>query len=288
MSKEQILKAAKALPTVPQAISRLYSLLQDPESCAADFEEVIKPDPALSVNLLRLANSASFGIPRQVSSVHDAITLLGLRRVFEVATSASFLQIIPKRLAGYEIEAQAFWQHSAAVAVLSEQLNQDLKLGPADMIFTTGLLHDIGKLVICTFLAESETELKEKIHSDTLSIVEIERKILDTDHAEIGALLGEEWNLPQETLWAARWHHSPSDAPGEVNHTLIDLIHLADGLAHMLGHGADIGELAREIDPQASERLGMTVRKMEIAAAKTMERINKFGELFTGSNGGKQ
>lgn len=102
----------------------------------AEFEAVIRPDTALTTSLLRLANSAYFGRSRKIDSVRQAITLLGVKRLFKVAAGAAFTAIIPSRIPGYEIEAQAFWKHNVAVAILSERLAIDL--GAADQIMGLG------------------------------------------------------------------------------------------------------------------------------------------------------
>jgi putative nucleotidyltransferase with HDIG domain len=281
MSLQRILRRMESLPTLPAAVSRLYGLLQDPSSSASDFERVIRPDAALTANLLRMANSPFFGLPRKVTEIRLAITLLGVKRVFEAATSASFLRLIPTRLAGYEIEAKAFWQHCAAVAIIGERLATELKLRAPDMIFTAGLLHDIGKLAVSSFLLEEPREMRARFGSKSdESYLDIERETLGTDHTEIGAAVAERWGLPPMMGAAARWHHTPSEIPDQALRPAVDLVHVADGLAHILGHGADAGELQRRIDAQVLDRLGVKVQRLEHVASETLEQINGLGELF--------
>jgi len=120
--KQRILDATAALPLLPSSVMRLRTVLDDPRSSADAVEAVVRPDAALTGNLLRMANSAFFGVPRRIESVRQAITLLGMRRVYEAAVGASFLCLIPERLLGYGLEASAFWRHCVAVAVLGERL----------------------------------------------------------------------------------------------------------------------------------------------------------------------
>src|SRR5690606_4589431 len=117
----------------------------DPRTSVKDLEEVIRPDLALTANLLHVANSALFRGRVEVAAVREAVVRLGVRQVLGVAASAHFRRVIPERLAGYEIDAHAFWVHGVAVATLAERLRRHLGGGGTEHAFTAGLLHDVGK-----------------------------------------------------------------------------------------------------------------------------------------------
>jgi putative nucleotidyltransferase with HDIG domain len=282
---EDILAKVDALPTLPTAVSRLSALLQDETTSAKDFEDVIAPDPALTANLLRMANSAYFGMRREVESVGHAVTVMGTKRVFEVAAGASFSKTIPSSIPGYEIDADRFWQHCIAVAILSERLSVELGVKTPALTFTSGMLHDIGKLAIGSFLLDDSTEILEKIRNGEMEFVAAEREVLGSDHAEVGATIADKWDLPESIGAAARWHHAPEEAPSDVDQTLVDLVHAADGLAHSLGYGADVGELSRSMDRKAIERLGIKVQRLEMVACDTLDEIRQVGEVFAPSGG---
>jgi putative nucleotidyltransferase with HDIG domain len=275
----QILERIKSLPTLSASTLRLSQLIRDDRSSAADFEKVIRPDLALTANLLRVANSAYFGLRNRAESVRQAITLLGLKRVFDVATSAALAPAIPARLPGYEVDARTFWIHSAAVAVLSERIAAELRLKTPDLLFTAGLLHDVGKLAVCAFVAEEQEQILA-LTSAGRPFVLAEKDVLGVTHAELGGSVAEAWSLPQAVAWSARWHHAPTAAPADVDATLVALVHVADALAHQLGFGADAGELARNIDLEAASRLGLNVRRLESVASGSLEHIRELGELF--------
>ena len=274
-----ILSRVKALPTLSGAALRLSELARDQRSSAADFERVIRPDPALTANLLRVANSAYFGLRNRVESVKQAVTVLGLTRVSEVAAAAAFAPVIPARLPGYDIEASAFWLHSVAVAVLSERLAVELKMPRPDLTFTAGLLHDIGKLAIGTFVSQESVEILGRVRGG-LAFASAEREVLGVDHAEVGALVADAWRLPAAMGAVARWHHAPDDVPEGVDRPLVDLVHAADGLAHALGLGADVGELARQIAPGTEARLGIRARRLERVAGASLDAIREMAGLF--------
>jgi putative nucleotidyltransferase with HDIG domain len=275
----------RALPALSAAAARLHALAADPRSSAADLDEVIRPDPALTANLLRLANSAYFGRRRRAETPRQAIALLGLRRVCDVATTAAFAPIIPPRLPGYEIVAQAFWLHSVAVAVLAERLAAEAaELAPA-LTFTAALLHDIGKLAIATFVADEGEEILALVRQGGGAFAAAERAVLGVDHGEVGGLVAEAWQLPPAVAVAARWHHRPAAAP-EPARRRCALIHAADALAHALGLGADAGELARMIDPEAVRLAGVSVQRLERIASESIESIHEMGRAFTAGGEG--
>jgi putative nucleotidyltransferase with HDIG domain len=278
------------LPTLPSSVARLSALARDERSSARDYQEVITHDPALTTNLLRLANSAFFGRPRQVTSVRQAVTFLGTKRVVEVALAAAFSGVLPEALPGYGIQAATFWRHCVAVAVLSERIADDRALSKDCDGFTCGLLHDIGKLVTSAYLARQTGEIMESIWGQRQVFIVAEHQILGADHAEIGAAVAEKWNLPEAVCAVVRWHHSPSRRgergaeDGEAD--LVDVVHVADCLAHAFGFGTDIGELSREIDSGAVGRIGAPVRRLEHIVGEAAAEIEDLSAVFVDIRGG--
>lgn len=287
ISTDQVLQRVKRLPILPSSMSRLWALARDERAGAAEFEKVIRPDPALTANLLRVANSAYFGLRCRAETVRHAVTLLGMKRVCELATSVAFAPAIPARLPGYEIDAAAFWTHSVAVAVFAERLATELRAGAPDMIFTAGLLHDIGKLVVGALVAEEQGAIMDRVrHGETF--IDAERAVLGLDHAELGGTVAQAWCLPPAATWAARWHHRPNEVPPEADRTLVGLVHAADALAHAMGLGADRGELAREVDGNVERSLGVKARRLEAVASSTVDGIREMAGLFAGAAGGNR
>jgi putative nucleotidyltransferase with HDIG domain len=279
---EEILASVRQLPTLSATTVRLWALVRDAGSSSADFERVIRPDLALTANLLRVANSAYFGLRTRVESVRHAVTMLGLKRVTELAASASLAPAIPRHIPGYEMDAAGFWLHSVAVAVLAEKLAVALGCGTPDMLFTAGLLHDVGKLAVASYVARNEAPIRDRMRGGRPFVL-AEREVLGHDHAEVGDAVAEAWNLPRPARWAIRWHHRPSGA--DAGATLVALVHAADALAHQLGFGADAWELAREIDTGVEERLGVRARRLEAVASDSLEAIREMGALFRAPGG---
>ena len=271
--KDQLLNRMRGLPTLPECFFRLQRVLANDHAGAADLERVIKPDPALTANLLRVANSAYFNCPRKVTGIRHAIVLMGTRQVYEAAASASFALVIPGNLLGYGIRASEFWLHSMSVAMLSQRLARELRLDTSDQTYTAGLLHDIGKLVIGVFLADSAREVLHLMRDKDLSFIDAEHQALGTDHAMVGATLAERWRLPREVVEVVRHHHAPDEGVPGQSQRLVDLVHVADSLSHSLGYGSDVGELARQVSSGAPGRLGLEPGVLERIASETMDQI---------------
>lgn len=282
---EKILAHVEDLPTLPDVVARLSLLISGDVWSAADFEEVVELDPALTANLLRLANSPYFGFSRKITSVRQAVTLMGIKRVFEVAASGAFSRVIPPHISGYDMQAREFWRHSIAVAIYSERLVLELGLSLPTLTFTAALLHDVGKLVIGAFLSQESGSMMQRLNAGDTTMVEVEHATLGTDHAQVGALVAKKWNLPEVVEIANQWHHRPNEVPAD-HQMLIDLIHTADLLAHSLGYGVDCGELSRRLDPEVAKRLTLTPMALERVAVSTFDQIQSMSGMFGG--GGKK
>jgi putative nucleotidyltransferase with HDIG domain len=287
ITPEKIAAQLKQMPTIPTTAVKLAKLARDERSSAADFEQAIRPDPALTANLLRIVNSAYFGLRSRAETVRQAVTLLGVKRTSELASAAGFAPIVPARLPGYEMDAATFWLHCVAVAVLSERLCAELGVARPDLIFTAGLLHDIGKLGMGVFVSQSSEQILGRVRGAGLSFVAAEREVLGTDHTELGAAVATAWSLPEAVVNVARWHHKPGDAPAGDMRTLVDVVHTADALAHALGLGMGAGELAITVDPETETRLGIRARRLERVAGDSLEEIHEMARLFTPAGGAR-
>ncbi len=286
-AREAILARVRELPTLSASALRLGELAQDGRSSAADFEHAIRPDPALTANLLRFANVAYFGLRSRAESVKQAVTLLGVKRVSEIAAAAALAPVIPPRLGGYGVSASEFWLHCVAVAVLTERLTDELGLLRSERLFTAAVLHDVGKLAIGTSVELASGEILGRVRRDGEPLVAAERAVLGLDHGEVGGLVAEAWRLPTVAGTVARWHHAPGDAPPSADGGTIDIVHVADALAHSMGFGADAAELARAVDPGAEARLGIRPRSLERVASASVEEIHQLAALFGAPPGGR-
>jgi HD-like signal output (HDOD) protein len=285
VTEAQVVASLSALPAFPQVLPEVQRIVADERCTVAQLEAVIAPDAAITVNVLALVNSAAFALPRRVESVRQALSLLGTRRVVDVVTAAAYSRVLPDELPGYRIGAAEFWTHCSAVAVLATQVQRALpteaRRESGGDLFTAGLLHDLGKLAIATFLEDNVDQALVALRGGQQDFFGAEREALGTDHALVGELLARRWNLPTLVEIVARWHHAPSAAPAE-HQVAVSVVHLANALAHGLGLGADAGELAREVDLAAIDALGLQGEQIEGLCADALEEVERLSDALGG------
>jgi len=196
------------LATLPSTVVELLYLLKDPTICASDVVKVLERDPAMAANVLKLSNSAFYGARRKVSSVQDALVMLGNRSVMTMAFATGMAPVLRKDLEGYGITRERFWDHAvlsaSAAAFAADRLGSGHFRCEA---FTAGLVHDVGMLVINPHLVREGICLSETRSS--YDITASEREALGFDHCDAGALLAENWGFPPILAEAIRHHHAP-------------------------------------------------------------------------------
>jgi putative nucleotidyltransferase with HDIG domain len=271
-----IVACIEALPTLPEAVARLTVLLQDERATTIDFEKAVHSDPAVTVNLLRAANSVHHGGLEPVTTVRQAVARIGLRRVYEVAIGTSFRRSLPLRLSGYGLDGPAFWLHCTATAVLAEGLGREIHLPAADIAFTAGLLHDVGKLVIGGFLAE----LMPESNWWTFGTATAERELLGSNHCDVGEEIALRWRLPLPIALACRWHHESETAGDGVDTDLAAVVHVADYLAYMAGFPGDAG-VGKTLDPLVQQRLGLSLERLEQLAEASKEQVLQLSHVIS-------
>ncbi len=284
--RRAILAQIKSVPSMPSVVMKLRSFLNDPDVSFDELAKVIEYDPGLTANVLQLANSAYFGWSRSIKTVKEAITRLGTNRVFQMVLCMSVAPLVRKPIKGYDTTAEGLWLHSIATAICAEELVVQLGLKDLEEAFTAGLLHDMGKVVLGTFVEIDDEPIKEIVISDNLSFNEAEQMVLGIDHAEVAGELLRTWNLPDEVVAAARWHHQPHMAD-ESCQQLVDLIHVADFLCLNFGFGVGVDGLQYRLDETANARLGLKIGMAEAVGIKVHEGVEELGNMFAPAMKGK-
>jgi putative nucleotidyltransferase with HDIG domain len=279
--KKTILARIRTVPSLPSVVIKIRQYLKDPDVNFSELARVIEHDPGLTANILQLANSAYFGWTRRIKTVKEAITRLGTNRVFQMVLCMSVAPLVRKPIKGYDLDANQLWEHSFAAAICAEKLVQVLKLRGREEAFTAALLHDMGKVVLGTFVEVDDEPIKQMVMDEGLSFNEAERKVLGIDHGEVAGELLRYWNLPEEVAVGAHWHHEPSRA--EEHQEVADLVHAADVVCMRFGwaEGSDL-EFYR-IDSAALDRLGVTPAVADETVARTEAEFNEMRELYAGS-----
>jgi len=258
---EHILKRVQALPPLPTSALRVIALTKNSATTVKELEIVIAQDPALTAGILRQANSAFYGYARRISSLQEAIVMLGFHVIQGLAMASAVAPLLKTNLLGYEIEQEGLWKHSMLTAMTAKRLCHYRKLPYGDVAFTAGLLHDIGKLVISIYVEEVGSFLVKKVEQAKLPYAELEEKIIGYSHATVGGFLARTWFLPEDLVSAISYHHNPSQAPSFLE--LASVVHVANGLASLLGIGGGVDSLLNPIQAEALHRLSLKQADLE-------------------------
>ncbi|MEW5993158.1 MAG: HDOD domain-containing protein [Candidatus Zixiibacteriota bacterium] len=228
----QVVSNIRNLPTPPIVFTQIQKVTNDPDASAIKVAAVLSEDPAMSVKVLKLTNSAFYGLSREVASVKQAVMIVGMEAIKNLVLSASILEMFKDMNIDSRYQ-ERFWRHSLAVGsccrVLGRRVHGKGFLDP-DTAFSAGLLHDIGKMVISCYLTEEFSRFVEARKNDTsLTDFELEEQLLGFTHTQIGAFLATHWKLPQPLCNAIAFHHRPQTC--KQQNPLVHITHLADYLA---------------------------------------------------------
>jgi putative nucleotidyltransferase with HDIG domain len=242
------------LPSLPQAVLDVMTLLGDEDASVGDIADRIERDQALTARTLRIANSAFYGVPGRIGTIRNAIGVLGLRTVGTLLTTAAVSAQFASAKCP-EFQFGVFWRHAIATALTARGMAQQLRMDE-NIAFTAGLLHDIGRLALATqFPAETGQVLRYALEAD-LPTLEAERRVLEIDHLAVGVLIGTHWHFPPAVVAAIEQHHAPAAGTAP---TIVDIVHVADALAHGLDPSASADESVPAVDLAAWGRLGLSV-----------------------------
>lgn len=239
---EDILQSISELPPFPMVIQRTLQLIDDPQSSAQDVVDVIQYDQSITMDVLRLCNSAYFGLRRDVHSLREALVMIGFNQLLEIILSREGARLYGKPCTGYDLSQGELWRHSVACALLSKIIAKRLNKETSPAHFTAALLHDIGKMVLSNFLKDYLEEIRDLTQKKQLSFVEAEREVLGIDHAELGGKITEQWGFPKVIVSAVWYHHTPFLT--QENHEMVQLIYMCDMVALMTGIGGGVDGLS--------------------------------------------
>jgi putative nucleotidyltransferase with HDIG domain len=277
LHQKNITSLVKSFPSMPGAAVKLLVLMDDPDINVSQIEAILGQDPGLMANILKLANSAYFGMPSKVGSIKQAVVLLGLKRLMQIVIASCVSAIIDKPVAGYDLPPGELWHHSIGVSVAAEGLMKELNIEAAEEIFTAALLHDVGKLVVGEFI-DNDIKKIEAALSQGISFETAENMVLGTNHADIGAEILTQWSLPSVIVNAVRWHHSPESADGAE--MMLDIIHVANVLCLMIGVGVGRDGLQYCPSEAVVERLGLEPYHLEKVASQVLQWVNELSDAL--------
>jgi len=278
-----LIKDIGGLVTLPDVYLKINRLVDDPNTNSADIAKAVSQDPSFTVRLLRVANSSLYGFSSKIDSVPKAVTIIGTAQVRSLALSmsvASSFAGLPNEL----VSMDNFWRHSLLCALAARHLAREARRCDPDALFTAGLLHDIGELVIFNRLPDQAREALELVldSQDEMPIFQAEHEVMGFDHAEVGGELARQWQLPPLLEECIAHHHAIANAKSHPRETA--LIHLANIIALM----AEIDTLDPDdvppIDPLAWELTGLNEDSVEPAMRAIQAEVVEVEKLFLGNS----
>lgn len=260
---EQLLAKADDLPVLPHIAMEILNLIEDKTSVPEDFENVIENDQVMTLKILKIANSAYYGYPREIITIKEAIVILGTDTLKSLVLSLLTRQILSRSLDTYGLKKGELWEHSLAVAMVARSIAKAMKFANPEGYFVAGLLHDVGKLVLDFYLQDSAKVIKQQIREGGLDFVKAEERVLGVDHAFIGAKLLEKWNLPKFLVESVRFHHALEIAP-EIVRKDSYIIDIANRLAYRVAPGSGFESYTeKKVSPAEYGKIGLTSAHIE-------------------------
>ena len=237
------------LPTIPSVLQRLLRVIENPKVSLNEISNTILSDPVLTSRVLKLVNSPIYGFPGRISSLTQALILLGLNVVRGMLLGVSVFEAMEMTMTG-------LWKHSLGCAVTARLVAKRVGASEPEEIAVAALLHDIGKVVLKLKYPEDYSAVIKKTEETGMYIVEVEKEIFHITHADAGSWIAQKWNFPKHLVEAIAYHHKPQIARNVPMHAAI--VHFSDALVRAKGFGFSGDPYVPQIHPAAWKLLNLS------------------------------
>jgi len=268
LEPRDLVKAAGSISSLPMIFTRINDAVNNPRSSIADIGRVIGEDPGLTARLLRIVNSAFYSFPSKIDTISRAVTIVGTQQLRDLALATSVMKVfkgIPEDLMNME----AFWCHSIACGITARVLASHRRESNLERYFVTGMLHDIGRLLLFMNLPKQARAALLRCQQSGELFYQVEFEEIGFDHATVGSALLQAWNLPASLEEVVACHHAPQKALRYPIETAI--VHLADIIAHTMELGSSGERLVPQLNPDAWERIGLPASLLPA----TLEQVDR-------------
>jgi len=275
---KRILKSIQTLPPFPATIQKVMALAGNPDSSLTELVAVVRLDQAITANILRICNSAYFGLRRPVDNVNDAIMYMGKKNVLRAVMTAGMSRYF-RTQKGYDVKGGDLWEHAVAVALMAQICAAKMSRPDDPRLFTAAILHDIGKMVLGEFVHESWKKIQELVEKQQYSFLEAEEEVIGVNHAELGGEVARIWKFPDEILKAIAFHHRPDLLTD--NDTVPWIVYLANQVCHLMGIGVGTDALSYRAVGDVAGRLSLKQRDLEDMMAELHLKLQGAKELVS-------
>ena len=275
---DDILAAVENVPSSPQVLQKVLALVNDPDFSFDRLMDIVSLDPGITAAVLRMCNSAYFGLKQPVSSLQQALTFLGVNNIIDVVMSNEVVGFYRDSQEGYIMERGELWRHSMATALLARMIGKEMKFNDLSTLFTAALLHDIGKIVLSQFVKEEFEAIEKLVQEQGRDFVAAERQVLGLDHAVLGAKMAQLWKLPAPIIRAIAYHHDPMKAKGDQQ--LVRLVALANLIVLSMGVGGGVQGLAVPAPSELLTEFKLTSQNLQEYHLKVGDILHEADELL--------
>ena len=275
---QTILSDIDRLTPVPWIVNQVMAKVEEPNSDLRDIADVIAHDPLMTAEIIRMCNSAYFGLPRAIESVHDAIALLGLDQVVDLVLLQSGAKDLAQTHTGYGLNENDLWRSAVLSAMIARDLAPKMGIDQVHLLFTAALLKDIGKVILDRHIVGVFERINQLVCEEKFSFREAEKKIIGIDHAELGAIVAKQWRFSPRLVHLIR-HHHPEDETTRQD-PMIAAIHLADMMTLMMGIGLGADGLAYRFYEDILNHFAISARDMELLILGSAEKLEKVDALI--------
>ncbi len=264
------------MPSLPTSVTKIMEICNNPATSPADLNKVISLDPVLMGKVMKLINSAYYGLSQEITSLVRAIIMLGINTVKNLALSTAVLGSIGKSSAFQALNMDGFWRHSLCVGATSKLIAQKRSIDKKilEEYFIAGILHDIGKIPLNYVLAEDYVAAMSISDRDHIPLYQSEKQSMGIDHGDVGTMIGKSWKLGGEILDAISYHHKLEGYEGKHQDILTTVV-MANYFANAFEIGFSGDRYPERVPPSVIERLGTSIDYLEEIEEKVTEEIEK-------------
>ncbi len=266
---QKFMEKRVVLPEIPSIVYELNEVISNPLSSADRMAQVINKSPSLTALLLKIVNSSFYGLPSRVDRVSLAVTLIGTREISALALGISILSMF-KKIPSKLLNMQSFLHHCLACGIVSRLLAAQKSMLQTEQMFTSGLLHDLGRLIVLIYFPEEALAVMQQAEATSSCLYMEENRLWGCHHAQIGKFLMNQWKLPLSLENAVYFHHEPAEAPEPVSAAIV---HVADILVNALGIGTSGERLVPPLEPKAWESLKLPVSCLEVVTRQVVNQL---------------
>ena len=280
---EKIIKEIDRLKPVSYIGDKIMEIISNPDSSLAELVDIVKYDQGMTANLLRICNSAYFGLAKEITSVKQAVAYLGIDKVASLIMMGNSADNFKEAQAGYDLTEGELWRYSVSSALMAQDLAEKRNLNNISLIFTSALLKDIGKVVLNTYIKNSFEAINKAVQSKGITFIDAEKEVIGIDHAELGARVAERWNFSPVMVNIIRNHHHPEKAlPDDLS---IPIVYMADCICMMMGRDVGSDGLAYRYYQDIVDQLHFSDIDIQKTIAGFREKLEDIEELVSISGG---